>query len=83
MGCISIISGLSSRVLLPDIAAVYQKMEASQIIQLLVIMEQHIDTLDRGVAIKHQTILQNLFLKALEFRTDNVNKEWLFFLKFD
>ena len=75
MVCINALASLSSRILLPQIAAVYVTMHDSSIITLLLITEQHIDKLDRGVAVKQQAILQNLFLKALEFRTDHVNSK--------
>ena len=65
---------MPSRVLLPEIARIYSDLEESSIITLLLITEHHIDKLDRGVAVKQQAVLQNLFLKALEFRTDNISK---------
>ena len=69
MVCVNSLAALPSRVILPQIAGVFADLEPSSVVMLLLVTEQHIETLERGVAVKQQQILQELFLKALQFRS--------------
>ena len=73
--CFQTIAGLPSRVLLPEVCAIYSKLTPSGIVTLLNIVEIHIEKIGKEVAVKQQTVLQDLFLMALDYRSTNTTDE--------
>ena len=65
------LGGFPSRVLLPEIASVYSTLDSSSVVTLLAIVEKHIDSLEKGAAVRKQSVFQDFFLRALAFREEH------------
>ena len=66
-----ILGGFPSRVLLPEIASVYSTLDSNSVVTLLAIVEKHIDSLEKGAAVRQQSVFQDFFLRALAFREEH------------
>ena len=65
------LGSFSSRVLLPEVASIYSTLESDSVVTLLAIVEKHIDNLEKGAAVKQQSVFQDFFLRALAFREEH------------
>jgi hypothetical protein len=46
-------------------------LESNSIVTLLAIVEKHIDNLEKGAAVRQQSVFQEFFLRALAFREEH------------